>query len=188
MDIIASDISKSFGDNRVLSGFSHTFRAGSITAVMGASGCGKSTLLSLLMGILKPDSGSVDRPERISAVFQENRLCENLTVSANIRLVTGKRYSCGEIAEELAKIGLAGCENKAVRELSGGMKRRTALLRALLADYDALFLDEPFKGLDAETKRTVMEYCKGKIRGKTVVLVTHDQGECEYMADETIEL
>ena len=122
MDIIASDISKSFGDNRVLSGFSHTFRAGSVTAVMGASGCGKSTLLSMLMGIIKPDSGSVDRPERISAVFQENRLCENLTVSANIRLVTGKRYSCGEIAEELAKIGLAGCENKAVRELSGGMK------------------------------------------------------------------
>ena len=101
MDIIASDISKSFGDNRVLSDFSRVFREGSITAVTGASGCGKSTLLSVLMGILAPDSGSVIRPERISAVFQENRLCENLTISANIRLVTGKRYSLSEISGEL---------------------------------------------------------------------------------------
>lgn len=188
MDIVASGICKAFGDNRVLNNFSHVFREGSVTAVMGASGCGKSTLLSVLMGILAPDSGSVTRPERISAVFQENRLCENLTVSANIRLVTGKRYSRGEIAAELEKTGLAGCEDKAVREFSGGMKRRAALLRALLAEYDALFLDEPFKGLDEGTKRSVMEYCKEKIRGKTVIMVTHDRGECEFMADETIEL
>ncbi len=188
MDIIASDISKSFGDNRVLSDFSRVFREGSITAVTGASGCGKSTLLSVLMGILAPDSGSVIRPERISAVFQENRLCENLTISANIRLVTGKRYSLSEISGELAVIGLAGCENKAVRELSGGMKRRTALLRALLAEYDALFLDEPFKGLDSETKRSVMEYCKRKIVGKTVIFVTHDREERDFMADEAIEM
>ncbi len=85
-------------------------------------------------------------------------------------------------------IGLAGCENKAVRELSGGMKRRTALLRALLAEYDALFLDEPFKGLDSETKRSVMEYCKRKIVGKTVIFVTHDREERDFMADEAIEM
>lgn len=188
MDIIAADICKAFGDSKVLEGFSHVFSEGSVTAVVGPSGCGKSTLLSVLMGTLPPDSGSVTRPERLSAVFQENRLCENLTVSANIRLVTGKRYSRGEIAAELAEIGLAGCENKAVRELSGGMKRRAALLRALLADHDALFLDEPFKGLDEETKQSVMEYCKSRIRGKTVILVTHDRGECEFLADETIEL
>lgn len=188
MDIIASDICKSFGENRVLNNFSHIFREGSVTAVMGASGCGKSTLLSVLMGILPPDSGSVMRPERVSAVFQENRLCENLTASANIRLVTGGRYSRGEIAAELEKTGLAGCEDKAVRELSGGMKRRAALLRALLAEYDALFLDEPFKGLDEGTKRLVMRYCKDSTQGRTVVIVTHDRAECEFMADEIIEL
>lgn len=188
MDMIASDISKAFGGNRVLDGFSHVFRGGSVTAVTGPSGCGKSTLLAVLMGILPPDSGSVTRPERISAVFQENRLCENLTASANIRLVTGKRYSRGEIAAELAAIGLAGCENKPARELSGGMKRRAALLRALLAEYDALFLDEPFKGLDAETKRSVMEYCKRKTSGKTVVLVTHDPEERDLIANEEIRL
>lgn len=188
MELIASDVDKSFGDNLVLRGFSHVFREGSVTAVTGASGCGKSTLLAVLMGILPPDCGSVIRPERISAVFQEDRLCENLTVSANIRLVTGKKYGRAELARELAELGLAGCENKPARELSGGMKRRAALLRALLAEYDALFLDEPFKGLDAETKRSVMEYCKRKTAGKTVVLVTHDSEEKDFMADETIEM
>lgn len=186
----AVDIRKSFGGSVVLDGFSHEFTDGKVTAVLGKSGCGKSTLLNILMGLMSPDSGEVVRKDGIviSAVFQENRLCENLTASANIRLVTSKRFSKSEIAAELAKVGLGECENKPVRTLSGGMKRRTALLRALLAEYDALFLDEPFKGLDADTKRTVMEYCREKIAGKTVILVTHDREECEFFADETVNL
>ena len=186
----AVDIHKSFGNNTVLNGFSHCFKNGTVTAVLGKSGCGKSTLLNILMGLIKPDSGEVLCPEncRLSAVFQEDRLCENLTASANIRLVTGKRFSKGEIAAELEKVGLVGCENKPVRTLSGGMKRRAALLRALLAEYDVLFLDEPFKGLDIDTKKSVMEYCREKISGKTVVLVTHDETECEFFADEIIRL
>lgn len=188
--IKAVNIRKAFGDNAVLDGFSHEFSDGKVTAVIGRSGCGKSTLLNILMGLMPPDSGEVVFPEKrnISAVFQENRLCENLTASANIRLVTGKRLSKAEIASELAKVGLGGCENKPVRSLSGGMKRRTALIRALLAEYDVLFLDEPFKGLDMDTKRNVMNYCKEKIKGKTVVLVTHDMDECEFLADETVRL
>lgn len=184
------DIRKSFGDNVVLDGFSHEFAEGKVTAVLGKSGCGKSTLLNILMGLMSPDSGRVVGTDgiAISAVFQENRLCENLTVSANIRLVTGKRFSKSEIAAELAKVGLGECENKPVRVLSGGMKRRTALLRALLAEYDVLFLDEPFKGLDADTKQTVLEYCKEKIAGKTVILVTHDPDECKFLAGEVIRL
>lgn len=188
--INAVDIRKAFGDNVVLDGFSHEFPDSKVTAVIGRSGCGKSTLLNILMGLMPPDSGEVVFPEgcKISAVFQENRLCENLTAGANIRLVTGKRLSKAQIASELSKVGLDGCENKPVRTLSGGMKRRTALLRALLAEYDVLFLDEPFKGLDADTKRNVMDYCKEKIIGKTVVLVTHDPDECEFLADETVRL
>lgn len=186
----AVDIRKSFGGSIVLDGFSHEFADGKVTAVLGKSGCGKSTLLNILMGLTSPDSGEVVRKDGIviSAVFQEDRLCENLTASANIRLVTGKRFSKEEIAAQLARVGLEGCESKPVRTLSGGMKRRTALLRALLAEYDALFLDEPFKGLDADTKRKVMEYCREKISGRTVILVTHDKDECEFLADETIDL
>ncbi|MCM1164546.1 MAG: ATP-binding cassette domain-containing protein [Lachnospiraceae bacterium] len=186
----AVNITKKFADNTVLDNFTHDFPEGKVTAVLGRSGCGKSTLLNILMGLLKPDSGEVVRGEnmRIGAVFQEDRLCENLTVSANIRLVTGKRYTKAQIAAELAEVGLGDCADKPVRELSGGMKRRTALLRALLAEYDALFLDEPFKGLDEETKRAVIAYCRRKTAGKTVVFVTHDREECAALADEITEL
>lgn len=186
----AVNITKKFGEKIVLDNFTHEFSEKKVTAVLGRSGCGKSTLLNVLMGLMNPDGGEVMRPgkQRISAVFQEDRLCENLTVSANIRLVTGKRYSRGQIAAELAAVGLADCADKPVRTLSGGMKRRTALLRALLAEYDVLFLDEPFKGLDEETKLTVMEYCREKTRGKTVVFVTHDRDECAFLADEVMEL
>ena len=186
----AVNITKKFSDNTVLDNFTHDFADGKVTAVLGKSGCGKSTLLNILMGLLEPDSGEVIRGEgeRISAVFQEDRLCENLTASANIRLVTGRRYTREQIAAELAAVGLGDCADKPVRELSGGMKRRTALLRALLTEYDVLFLDEPFKGLDADTKRTVLDYCKRKTAGKTVVFVTHDKDECSTLADEIIEL
>ena len=102
----AVNICKAFGDNRVLTDFSHEFKTGKTTAILGASGCGKSTLLNILMGLLQCDSGEVVREsDKISAVFQENRLCENLTVSANIRLVTGKRFSKKQIDEELAAVG-----------------------------------------------------------------------------------
>lgn len=184
----AVNIGKKFGENTVLECFSHEFAEGKATAVLGRSGGGKTTLLNVLMGLLSPDSGEVIREGRISALFQENRLCENLTAGANIRLVTGKRLSKKQIAAELAAVGLDGCENKPVRELSGGMKRRTAMLRALLAEYDILFADEPFKGLDEDTKNSVMRYFKEKTMGKTVVFVTHDKDECEELADEVIRL
>ena len=185
----AVNICKSFGENKVLDCFSHEFAEGKTTAILGASGCGKSTLLNILMGLLAQDSGEVIREsDRISAVFQENRLCENLTASANIRLVTGKRFAKSEIAAELSAVGLGEYAEKPVSTFSGGMKRRTALVRALLAEYDFLFLDEPFKGLDSDTKSAVIAYAKEKTAGKTVVLVTHDLSECDSLADEIIRM
>ena len=184
----AVDITKRFGENTILENFSHEFTEGKATAILGRSGGGKTTLLNILMGLLAPDSGNVIREGRISAIFQEDRLCENLTASANIRLVTGKRLTKAQIAEELAEVGLGGCENKPVRELSGGMKRRVALLRALLTEYGILFADEPFKGLDEVTRADVMRYFKRKTAGKTVVFVTHDSVESDTLADEVIHL
>ena len=190
MTLTANDICKSFGEKTVLEHFSHEFTDGSFTAVMGPSGCGKSTLLSILMGLLTPDGGAVepDTEYRKSAVFQENRLCENLTAGANIRLVTGKRFSPAQIEEELAALGLQGCSDKPVKQLSGGMKRRVALLRALLAEYDVLFLDEPFKGLDEITKALVMARVKEKTAGRTVIMVTHDMDECAELAETVVKL
>lgn len=190
MKIEAVNICKSYKSNVVLNGFSHEFKDGTVTAVMGASGCGKSTLISILMGVIPADSGEVIAPDKFkrSAVFQENRLCENLTAAANIRMVTGKRFSSEQIDEQLSAVGLYGIAKKPVRELSGGMKRRVALVRALMAEYDVLFLDEPFKGLDEQTKHCVMRYCRDKTAGKTVIMVTHDKSECDFLANEVIYL
>ncbi len=184
----AINICKKFGDNVIFKDFTREFAEGKTTAILGRSGVGKTTLLNILMGLTAPDSGEVIREGRPSALFQEDRLCENLTASANIRLVTGKRLSKAQIASELAAAGLPECENKPARELSGGMKRRVAMLRALLAEYDILFADEPFKGLDEDTKRSVMKYFKEKTIGKTVIFITHDNEECEILADETVRL
>ncbi len=184
-------LSKAYGENRVLDGLNCELPAGKITAVMGASGCGKTTLISLISGLLEPDGGrvSLTPPDTaFSAVFQEDRLCGNLTVAANIRLVCGSRRSAAEIEKALDSVGLSGCGDKPVRELSGGMKRRAALVRALLADYGAIVLDEPFKGLDEATKKQVISYCREMLAGKTAVLVTHDPEECRALADNIIEL
>lgn len=190
MQLEAKNICKSFGNNRVLDNFSYIFPGGRTTVVMGPSGCGKSTLLSILMKTLDPDSGDVLPQEKFrrSAVFQENRLCENLTAIANIRLVTGKKLDIKDIEKALSSVGLVDVGTKLVKELSGGMKRRVALLRALLTDYDVLFLDEPFKGLDSDTKSVVMEYVKKATTGKTVIMVTHDRDECDHLADNVIML
>ncbi len=190
-EISAVGLTKKYGENTVLDNFSRTFPAGKITAVMGSSGCGKTTLISLLTGLLKPDGGSVEiTPEgtRFSAVFQEDRLCGNLTAAANIRLVCGNSRSDEEISKALNAVGLAGCGGKPVREFSGGMKRRVALVRALLAEHGAIVLDEPFKGLDEATRELVMSYCREMLAGKTAVLVTHDMEECEALSAEIVTL
>ena len=155
---------------------------GQITAITGHNGAGKTTLLRILMGLERPDGGTIDGLAglRLSAVFQEDRLCDNLDPSANIRLINptlGRR----ETEDALAAVGLAGCLRQPARELSGGMRRRVAILRALLAEYDLLFLDEPFKGLDRETKETVMADTRRRCAGRTVLLVTHDVAELDAM-------
>lgn len=187
--VTALDICKSYGGIKVLDGVSLQLSAGSVTAVMGASGCGKTTLVSVLEGLTAPDSGEVlisPANTRLSAVFQEDRLCGNLTVLANIRLVTGSSRSDEEISAALSAVGLSGCEGRKAGELSGGMKRRAALVRALLAESGAIFLDEPFKGLDEQTKAQVAEYCVKMLAGRTTVLVTHDRADCEALSAERI--
>ena len=176
------NLSKSFGDKAVLRNFSADFPAGAVTAVMAPSGGGKTTLLRLLMGLETADGGTVEGLEglRQSAVFQEDRLCENLSAQANLRLVNPS-LSAKEAEEALAAVGLAGCGGQRVAEFSGGMRRRVAILRALLARWDVLFLDEPFKGLDTETKALVLSYTRRRCEGRTVLLVTHDPSEAEAL-------
>ena len=175
-------VSKAYGPKTVLQAVSFAIPIGQVSCIMAPSGWGKTTLLRILMGLEQPDGGRILGLEglRFSAVFQEDRLCDNLDPSANIRLINptlGRR----ETEDALAAVGLAGCLRQPARELSGGMRRRVAILRALLAEYDLLFLDEPFKGLDRETKETVMADTRRRCAGRTVLLVTHDVAELDAM-------
>ena len=186
-------LNKSYHDRPVLQDLSLSIPTGQITAVMAPSGVGKTTLLRILMGLEAADSGQVEGLDglRLSAVFQEDRLCANLSPVSNIRLVTGSSLSRQEILSALAQAGLSDCAGQPARELSGGQRRRVALLRALLAPWDLLLLDEPFKGLDTETRKQIMDYVLlhfHKKPGRTVLLVTHDESEAAYMAENVFTL
>lgn len=184
---------KSYHEKKVLNDLSLTISIGQITAVMAPSGAGKTTLLRILMGLETADSGRIEGLSglRLSAVFQEDRLCDNLSPVSNIRLVTGSSVSRDEIICALTQTGLSDCICQPARELSGGQRRRVALLRALLAGWDLLLLDEPFKGLDTETRKQIMDYVLlqfRKIPGRTALLVTHDEAEASYLAQNTFTL
>ncbi|MCF2642055.1 MAG: ATP-binding cassette domain-containing protein [Lachnospiraceae bacterium] len=178
-DIISlNHISKSYQGQSVFSDLCLSIPKGEFTAITAPSGYGKTTLLRLLMELEKPDGGTITglTGQKKSAVFQEDRLCENLSSLTNIRLTASKSDET-HILTAMEQIGLYDCAKKKVSELSGGMKRRVAILRALLADYDILFLDEPFKGLDKDTKDLVIKYTGQHITGKTVIFTTHVHSE-----------
>lgn len=191
-DIIIKNLCKSFGEKRVLDNFSVTFPTGSVSCIMAPSGAGKTTLLSIMQGFLKPDSGTVDGiPGKMSAVFQEDRLCEDFCAVSNVRFSCGSkrnRKSKEEIVACLSALGLGDSLDKPVRSFSGGMKRRVAIARALTADYELLFLDEPFKGLDEELKLSTAEYIKASAAGKTVIMVSHDEAEADLLGATIIKM
>ncbi|MCL1883718.1 MAG: ATP-binding cassette domain-containing protein [Defluviitaleaceae bacterium] len=186
------DICKSFGEppKTVLRDVSMVLREG-ITCIMGQSGVGKTTLVNIVAGILKPDSGEIIGAEgkKISMVFQEDRLLEWETALENVLFTAPKnRKNNRERANDLLEeAGLSDSLDKKAAELSGGMKRRVCLCRALIADYDILILDEPFKGLDGEIKPSIMEMVKTHAHG-IIVCITHDPAEAEFLRDGLVIL
>ena len=188
MDIIIKNMCKSYGEKTVLNNLSAVIPAGKITCLMGQSGIGKTTLLNILMGFEKADSGTVENLPRLkSAVFQENRLCESFSAATNIK-IAADNINDSTVSQHLSAVGLAGCEGQQVSTLSGGMKRRVALVRAVLAESDILFLDEPFKGLDEDTKQLAIDYLTQNTAGKTVFMVTHDADEAEKLGANILYL
>lgn len=184
-----SGLEKAYGEHRVLEALSMTMPSGETSCIMGPSGCGKTTLLRILMGLEKADGGVIEGiPEKKSAVFQEDRLCDDLSGKTNIRLVCPKKDP-SLIEEGMENLGLGESMDRPVREYSGGMRQRTAILRALFADWDILFLDEPLKGLDEKIKKVTAEYIRSRTRGKTVLCVTHDPGDVDLLgASRVIEM
>lgn len=181
-------ICKSFGEQCVLQNACLTLSTG-ITGLSGASGSGKTTLMRILLGLLAPDAGTVSGvPAQKAAVFQEDRLVESLTVQSNLRLVLGKRFNAHTAQAHLEALGMPDALKLNAGALSGGMKRRVALCRAMLADAPLIALDEPFKGLDAEAKTRAMDYVQHFTAGKTVLLITHDASECAYLGARAVRL
>lgn len=184
MDLILNHVCKAYGDRPVLLDFSCRIPAGSICAIMAPSGVGKTTLLRLVLGLEKPDSGTVSGvPKEKSALFQEDRLCPDLSAAANIRMAIP---GCPEaqIRQLLSELGLAGSENLPAAKLSGGMARRAALARALLAPGGLLILDEPFTGLDENTRRTASRVIQKYRRTRTLLFVTHNRDDLPLLGAE----
>lgn len=188
-EIVLRNLSKSYGENLVISDLNLNIKSGVTTCLMGPSGCGKTTLLRLIAGLEIPDSGEImSEARKISYVFQEDRLSEDFSVISNIRFVVGKTMNSEDVRNLLNEFELGDVIDKPVRELSGGMKRRVAIARALSATYDLLILDEPLKGLDEKLKQHVMEVIKNHTKGKTVIYVTHDSSEADVMGARVITL
>lgn len=177
-----------YGGTTVLENFSAEFPDGGVTAVSGRSGCGKTTLLAVLLGLLRPDGGTVSGFRQPSAVFQEDRLLPFLSAEKNIAVTAGCTEA--EAGEALLSVGFdAADRGKRAFELSGGMARRVAIVRAMLAPGDAVLLDEPFKGLDERTRAQVVRFVCENRRGRTMVVVTHDPRDAEALhAAHTVQM
>lgn len=177
------DVYMRYGEKTVFYGLSLRLDAPGRYAVLGPSGCGKTTLLRLIAGRQKPTSGRiwVDPGVRMAVCFQEDRLLPWKTAQQNVALACpGKR------AEETARLWLArvGLEAECAAmpdALSGGMKRRIALARALAMDAPVLLLDEPFRALDEQTHGDMLALIKKQTAGRLLILVTHDPRDAEGM-------
>ena len=173
MKIVLEDVSKSYGEKRVLSHFSCTIPQGSSCAVMAPSGRGKTTLLRLILGLEKPDRGTITGvPLEKSVLFQEDRLFPHLSPEKNLSMAVSG-CSREEALALLRELKLEDCIGIPVCRLSGGQARRVALARALLASGELLALDEPFTGLDEESRLRAAEVIRRYHHGRTLILITH---------------
>ena len=182
------NLCKAYGEQVVLDHLTLSIDHG-VTCLMAPSGSGKTTLLRILLGLETADSGTLsDLPNRWGVLFQENRLLERLTAMENLYFAIGPALDEASARALLTRLGLGEEGEKPVRDYSGGMKRRLALARALLAPSDALALDEPFTGLDEENKAVCMELIRETAKAKPVLLVTHDSGDAEGLNADIINL
>ena len=183
----AAHLYKRFGDKAVLEDVSLTVPGGAVVCLMAPSGRGKTTLLRCIAGLEMPDSGTVTGvPERLGFVFQEDRLCPQLDAVENVRLVTGRAMDEGEICRHLKELGLADSLGQPVRELSGGMRRRVSIGRAVCFGAGLLLLDEPFNGLDDATRQQTADYILRHRSGAAILCVTHDREDAAALGGAEI--
>ena len=205
------DLSKRFGDNRVLNGFSMELFEGENLVIMGKSGSGKSVMIKCLVGLLEPDEGSIEimgndisnliqtelnslRTE-IGFLFQGSALYDSMTVRENLEFPLRKRIGKFEnkealVIKTLESVGLANAIDLMPEELSGGMKRRVALARALILRPKIIIYDEPTTGLDPITSKEIIQLMRNiqRIYGTSSLIITHDMDCARVLADRMILL
>lgn len=196
MTIELKNISKSYDGLPVLKNLNLSFCQGKSYCLMSPSGSGKTTLLRILMGLERADEGTflIDQRHRdpqsltVSVVFQEDRLCESFSPIENVSMCAGRSIKPSRIKWELARLLPDECLTRPVSTLSGGMKRRVAVVRALLTPSDLLLMDEPFTGMDEELKHNVISYIKEKQNGRLLILSTHQDEDVELTGGELVRI
>lgn len=183
------NVSFSYGELKVLKDFNLSVKAGECICLWGKSGSGKTTVLKLILGLIKAQNGTVLAPDKISCVFQEDRLIENISLEKNVKLVLPKEKH--EKADELIdEFGLAEFKKTKVQELSGGMKRRVAIIRALAFGGDLLILDEAFNGIDSKNREKIAKIIKREFtdKNKAVIMVTHITADADSLDAQIIKI
>ena len=183
-------ISKSYNGHQVLRDVHLQLEDNEVYCLMGPSGMGKTTLLRIVLNLEQKDAGTIEGvlPGEISAMFQENRLCEELTPVENVLLVMPRHTNRASVRQNLELILPAECMEQPVLELSGGMKRRVALARAMNYPSKMIIMDEPFTGLDVETKKKVITYLQRMRNGRIVFITTHGEEDVSLLGAKKIQL
>lgn len=188
------EVSHAFGPVEVLCDINLEVADGEFLAIVGPSGCGKTTLLGLMAGFFRPSVGRVVQSGKTRTIYQHGGLFPWLTVRENIamglREVASEQERSRQLEELLSLIRLNGFAGHYPHQLSGGMRQRVELARALAGDVDVLLMDEPFSALDYQTRLRMRRELVGmlKQRPRTVVLVTHDIEEAAQLADRVVVL
>ena len=190
MILQAKGLTKNYGDHTAVKDINLEFKKGSFNAILGPNGAGKSTTISMLIGLKRATNGKIIYAPntRIGVVFQASVLDEKLTVKENlaIRAQQYKGIKGGRVEDLINQLGLTAFQKQLYGTLSGGQKRRVDIARALLANPDILFLDEPTTGLDIQTRKSIWDllYRLQRDEGMTIILTTHYLDE----ADEADQL
>lgn len=186
-----SSVSKSFGQTHLFTGLDLSVPSGSTFCILGPSGCGKTTLLNMAAGLADADSGRITRTGRVSYVFQEPRLLPWCSVRDNagyaLESVSHKIERMEKVDAMLEVLELTDAADARPSEISGGMARRTALARALLAPRDIVLLDEPLSSLDPHLRGRLISRLPSLLEGSAVILVTHDYGTAASLSDRIFQ-
>lgn len=206
------NLDKSFGDRKILDGINVDFERGKTIVIMGGSGCGKTTFLRILIGMLRPDTGSVrinnidiakadedqliELRKKFGMLFQGSALFNSMTVGDNVALALREHTDLDEeiirimVKIKLEMVGLSGFEHLKPAEISGGMKKRVGLARAIAMDPELVFYDEPGAGLDPVVMAVIdkLIFDLSKKLGMTSIVVTHEMESAFRIADKIIML